>query len=401
MSFPAEPNQNLSSEILAPISLYDFLGIPPNSPPNLIYLAVHKLQNTDWAEVPSRPQDAHFVDDIERYLHLVDRYLMPTDNRLQYETQWAAYYLPSGGDLQSLQQFLERSQNSDFFRSGLRSKSLPLVLNSNIPPNGDAQVFDYASNFLYFMMHDLPENRKIFFLNPHQNISQPLSLVPTGDKMIRFAGTQFYLIHTGGDPITISNDAVGKLLTLNQQNLLELPLRIGDRLEFNDGSRFILRSLYYLNPINSELPAPDYYLYFTRENVCTKLDPKQVYIIGRNTTDILRLPLMEEKFCFVNVGRRERSISRQNLQIFFHQGQWYIQDLGSRYGTTLDFPSHCKFETLSGGAIMRLEPGRVRLGYDKSYIIEISTQEIARKRNPIFFQKAAEFGSVYDLALLC
>ncbi len=375
------------------ISLYDFLGIPPGSPPNLIYLAIQKMENSDWDSFININDHPDFRTQIEYYLHLAKHYLLSAENRIKYEQIWISYYLPLENSISALEKFLERTQASDFFRGGLRQKSFP-ILHKVEDSNDD--TFHYDTDFLYFIMHDRFENREIFFLSP----DKPLEFT-SYKKNIIFKSPNFCLQNTGGNTVTISNDAVGKILTLSKETNIDLPLHIGDRLEFIDGTRFILRSFYSQNK-NSEYNIPEYYLYFFRENISLPLLPEKVYIIGRNTTDILRLPLVSnEELCFVNIGRRERSISRQNLQIFFHKNEWYIQDLGSRYGTTLDFPNHCKFETLSGGAIMKLEEGKIRLGYDKSYIINVSKEQNFVRKTQVQFKKVSEFTSLYDLAYLC
>ncbi len=371
-------------------SLYDFLGIPPGSPPNLIYVAMRKLQKTDWSQYPNKADERRFMAMLEEQLWLVKTKLLLTEQRQSYEKQWEAYYLPGKGDPQALQKYWLRAKNSDFFRTGLKIKSAPFTVQPQTLP----QPFTYQRDFLHFMMYDLLETRKVIFLdylNP-----TPLG---TGTKQVIFQEPDFCLDNKAGEPVTINNDAIGTVLTLDGLNIV-LPLHTGDRIEFENGSRFILREVYAPSASVSEQESP-FYLKFRRENVAIKLSPAKIYIVGRNTSDIIRLQLPEERFCFINIARRDRSISRQNFQLFFHQSQWYIQDLGSRYGTTLDFVNHCKFETLSGGAIMALEPGKIRLGYDKSYAIEVTSEPPLLHKDILVLQKADELSSVYDFAMLC
>ena len=117
---------------------------------------------------------------------------------------------------------------------------------------------------------------------------------------------------------------------------------------------------------------------------------------------LFRSRLDEDIYCFVNIGRRDYTISQQNFQIFCYQGTWYIQDLGSRFGTTLDIDNFFRLETIVGGEITSLKTGRIRLGFNKNYIIEVSEQESINRKN-IFYTNIPNFSNeitIYNLPLV-
>ena len=347
---------------IAFIDFYDFLGIPPGSPPNLIYLAINKLKSFDWSGLAGNGQQKLAqIEDLFDQAH--ENLLNTTANRRNYEKQWEAYYFPNDGRQTDVGQSCHRSAGCNFLSSGRRCKSLPLERSTDESQDN----FAYDQDFTYFMMRDLAKDRDVFFLNTHE--STRLSPLPDS---VYFQQRRFYLQTQGKIKSTISNDAMGKNIIVTQAEG-KIPLHIGDRIEFADGTRLILRSIYSAAPVAGTEPDNQLGFFFARENVFIELQPSQIYIVGRNTSDIRHLDFDENIFCFINIGRRERSISRQNFQVFFHGNRWFIQDLGSRYGTTLDYRSHPKLETLAGGSIMALESGRIRLGYDKSYIINVDS----------------------------
>lgn len=374
------------------LDLYDFLGIPPSSPSNLIYLAVQKIETGDWGALS--PSSTGLATRRESFLALVRERLLTTINkRLTYEQEWESYYYPIENRQTDIEEFCDRSSKTPLFTCGLREKS-PLLL--EYPPA--AVAFEYKNDFIYFMMRDLPKEGDVFFLGTET----PVALPPLEDK-IYFENKQFYLKTFAEAKIKIVHDAMGKTILLDKKNAV-VPLHIGDRIEFNNGTRLILRTIYAgkLPEEKALLVKPEiYYLNFQRENVSLSLEPTKIYIVGRSTTDIRNMPFDEERFCFVNIGRRERSISRQNCQIFYNQGKWYIQDLGSRYGTTLDFKSHPKLETLVGGGIMALEEGSIRLGYDKSYTIDVTRTPKPKESPKEIVLSSSQEGeaSIYDLPL--
>lgn len=352
------------------IDLYDFLGIPPVSPPNLIYLAILKIESFDFSQ-EGLFQKKDCIEGILSHLAIAKEQLLNTSARRQaYEQAWESYYFPNNGNQTDIEKLRERNAQSRFLKGRLRTKSFSHLQTEEIDD------FDYSQDFSYFVMRDLPTERDVFFLNPERQIQ----LSPLEDTIF-FQDKQFFLDSQGKIQVEVTNDALGKIVIVKEK-AAKLPLHIGDRIEFVNGTRLILRSVYSNREENksSEHGIETLAIYLTRENVTIELLPTKIYILGRNTSDIHHLSFEENKFCFVNIGRRERSISRQNFQIFFHNGQWYIQDLGSRYGTTLDLQNHFRFETLAGGSIMRLEKGLIRLGYDKSYTIEVDTLANLRPR---------------------
>lgn len=379
------------------LDLYDFLGIPPVSPPNLIYLAIQKMQSFDFQQEKFAGRE-NCAEEIQRYLGLVKNQLLDTSHKRQvYEEAWESYYFPSKGDWTDIEKLCARSGESKFLGGRLRKKSWPWTEATEIKDD-----FNYTRDFLYFVMRDLPHERDVFFLNPHQQVQ----LSPLQDTIF-FQENKFYLKSYGKLTVEVGNDALGKLIAV--KDAAHLPLHIGDRIEFANGARLILRSVYGGYRYGNSRPAGPgnenpLAFYFTRENVIIPLQQNKIYILGRNTSDVHHhLTLEENTFCFINIGRRERSISRQNFQVFFHQGNWYIQDLGSRYGTTLDLQGYYRFETLAGGSIMPLDPGWIRLGYDKSYIIEVDTPEKCdkrRKAQQLVIPDAEEGLTVYDIPLL-
>lgn len=377
------------------IDLYDFLGIPPVAPPNLIYLAILKIEGFDFQQYKAAGKEVP-LDEMLYHLAIArERLLNTSANRQAYEQEWESYYFPSNGEQTDIEKLCERNSQSRLLGGRLRLKS---TIWNEVQENCDD--FDYANDFSYFMMRDLPTARDVFFLNPQHQIQ----LSPLQDTIF-FEDKHFHLQSHGKLPVEVTNDALGKVVTVKEK-AAKLPLHIGDRIEFANGARLILRNVYSIHKQNVTDPAPAanaLSLYFLREQIVLPLDTRKIYILGRNTSDIHNLSFDEEMFCFVNIGRRERSISRQNLQIFFHQNNWYVQDLGSRYGTTLDFADHFRFETLVGGGIMPLERGYIRLGYDKSYLIEVDTHEKLHNKKLLNTTGKIEYQngpSIYDIPLL-
>jgi hypothetical protein len=380
------------------IDLYDFLGIPPVSPPNLIYLAILKIESIDFQQHKTAGKDDLLADILYHLAVARERLLNTAANRQAYEQEWGSYYFPTNGEQTDIEKLCERNALSRLLGGRLRLKS---TVTNEIQENIDD--FDYANDFRYFMMRDLPTARDVFFLNPQNQIQ----LSPLQDTIF-FEDKQFYLQSHGKLPVEVGNDAIGKVVIVKEK-VAKLPLHIGDRIEFANGARLILRNVYAAHKPTEEGSIPfspaknSLALHFLREQIVLPLDTRKIYILGRNTSDIHNLSFDEELFCFVNIGRRERSISRQNLQIFCHRGNWYIQDLGSRYGTTLDFADHFRFETLVGGSIMPLERGYIRLGYDKSYLIEVDSYEkLDKKRhmNHTCKTEPPNGPSIYDIPLL-
>ena len=372
------------------VDFYNFLGIPPSSPPNLIYLAILKLESSDWNSLGNISQKENFAIEMERNLSMVKEQLLSTINKRQtYDQEWAAYYYPLSDKQTNVMEFSERSQQTSLLTSGLRHKS------ENKASKQEALDFDYKNDFFYFMMRDFPSEGDIFFLSTEQEVALP----PLEDVLF-FENKQFHLRTFSKNKVRISNDSMGKLILSDEKDTV-IPLHIGDRIEFYNGTRLILRTMHAGKIAISNTPSLQYYLHLTRENITIELNPEKVYIVGRSTNDIRNIQFDEDRFCFVNLGRRERSISRQNFQIFYNCGQWYIQDLGSRYGTTLDFKKHAKLETLIGGAIMVLEEGCIRLGYDKSYIIEVNTipNNLKIVEDSSYKEAASEY-TVYNISLL-
>lgn len=371
------------------VDLYSFLGIPPGSPPNLIYLAILKIESSDWKNLGDISQKENFAVEMERNLAAIRENLLSTINKRQgYEQEWGAYYYPICDKQTNVGEFCERSKKSSLLTSGLRQKS-------ESPKTSELlDHFDYRNDFLYFMMRDFPGEGDIFFLNTEEEVSLP----PLEDILL-FENRQFYLKTFSKNKIKITNDSMGKLILSDEKNT-SIPLHIGDRIEFYNGTRLILRTMHSGKNTAKKEASPQYHLYLTREKIHLALDTEKIYIVGRSTNDIRCMHFDEDKFCFINLGRRERSISRQNFQIFYHHDCWYIQDLGSRYGTTLDFKNHARLETLIGGAIMVLEEGWIRLGYDKSYMIEITTNPKSQEISEEFYSESISDYTVYDISLL-
>ncbi|NUM33187.1 MAG: FHA domain-containing protein [Candidatus Brocadiae bacterium] len=372
------------------VDFYNFLGIPPSSPPNLIYLAILKLESSDWNNLGDMLQKENFAIDMERKFAMVkDRLLSTISKRQAYDQEWGSYYYPLCEQQTNVIEFSKRSQETSLLTIGLRQKT---EAQEEKPKDYD---FDYKSDFFYFMMRDFPGEGDIFFLNTEEKIP----LLPSEDVLF-FENKQFHLRTFSKNKIRITNDAMGKLILSDEKDVI-IPLHIGDRIEFSNGTRLILRTMHSGKIDASNPDNQPYYLNLLRENISLELKPEKIYIVGRSTNDIRNIEFDEENFCFINLGRRERSISRQNFQIFHSYGQWYIQDLGSRYGTTLDFRKHPRMETLIGGAIMLLEEGIIRLGYDKSYPVEISNEP---KRPQIIelpsTKDIAPEYTVYDISLL-
>lgn len=342
------------------IDFYDILGIPHHCPASIIYLSILKLESMNFEEIY---QEAVQIQVVKSMISQAKEKLFSSvPNREEYEHEWQAYYYPLEDEKTNITQFLIRSANSKMLSNGFRSKQLPF---KTYEIN---DVFQYHKDFFYFIVRDLEDKRSVFFLEPDREVSLP----PLEDVLV-FEQKNFYLLSKGNSEIKISNDAIGKKIFISKKEC-KIPIHIGDRIQFKNGTRLIFKSIYsYKNsPVKS---AKNYTLYFMQEDAFVHLENDKVYIVGRNTSDINDLSLDEDKFCCVNVGRRERSISRQNFQVFNHQGIWYIQDLGSRYGTTLDYKSHNKLETLAGGNFMELEEGVIRMGYNKTYRIEIFETE--------------------------
>jgi hypothetical protein len=374
------------------IDLYDFLGIPPASPPNLIYLAILKMESATWENFAKLYEKPKFIEEIQYYISSAnERLLRSLSNRSSYEEEWEGYYFPHDEKQTNIEQSLLRIGQSSFLSTGLRYKSLP----GRERKACDAD-FTYSKDFIYFMVRDISEEREVFFLNPSEEV--PLF---SSSHTIFFQEKQFYLRTSTVERILITNDAMGKTVLLEGKDT-KFPLNIGDRIEFANGARFILRSIYTnAQNLKESEPDPQWSFYFQREKTIIPLAPGKAYIVGRNTSDIRHLALDEDVFAFVNIGRRERSISRQNFQTFYHKGQWYIQDLGSRYGTTLDFQEHPKLETLAGGSIMPLERGRIRLGYEKCYMIDVDTVDrIKIKKTESLPKVAVREPSIYDIPLI-
>jgi hypothetical protein len=276
-------------------------------------------------------------------------------------------------------------------RGGLKFKSKPLTSSSTESDN-----FNYHEDFNYLMMRDKQKERDTFFLDTNQNLQI------SDNDCIFFENKLFFIKTAGEHQIIVTNDALGKNIILRDHETT-FPLHIGDRVEFEQGMRLILRGFYTRVPESQEKPQKPLALYFEQERTIIPLEEPKTYIVGRNTSDIRNLPFDEDIFCFINIGRRERSISRQNFQIFFHDAKWYIQDLGSRYGTTLEFSNHVKMETLTGGSIMPLEEGLIRLGYDKSYIIHVNDAEkleTIKQKKLTTIPASNKNISIYDLTLL-
>jgi hypothetical protein len=373
------------------IDLYDFLGIPPASPPNLVYLAILKIEN-------ALENFAEKKEPVEKLLALSrERLLNSSNNRTLYEQEWENYYFPRNSIQETeVEPCLARIAHSRLLKIGLKQKSSFMMNDkSEIPDH-----FNYRQDFNYLMMRDRPKERDVFFLDTNQLIHLP----PFSDSIF-FEEKQFCLRTYGEIKISITNDALGKNMVLNQKEV-SIPLHIGDRMEFESGTRLILRGFYTRQlPAAENQEKTDCGIYFVQERVMIPLSKEKIYIVGRNTSDICSMLFNNENgediFCFINIGRRERSISRQNFQMFFRNNNWYIQDLGSRYGTTLDFYRHGKLETLAGGSIMPLESGRIRLGYDKSYVIFFdqvaNLEEKARQPKPEV--KITDNISVYNFAM--
>ncbi|BBM85397.1 FHA domain-containing protein [Candidatus Uabimicrobium amorphum] len=362
---------------------YDFLGIPPAAPPNLIYLAILKIEKSLKDKTFS---DEKYVANVKKNLaNIYDRLLSEEEKRLQYEKEWLDYYFPRDQYQTNIKSMKLNSHNSTLLSTGLKEKSAPLVKEPK-----KNEIFDYSSDFSYLMMCDRPKERNVFFLDTEQEIHLP----PYSDY-IHFKKDQFFLSTHGEVKVSIINDALGKHVICSTASK-EIPLHIGDRMEFESGTRLILRGFYTKPATNTA--TKKWGIHLVQENVILPLEENKNYVFGRNTSDIRSLSFDEDLFCFVNIGRRERSISRQNFQMFHHAGDWYLKDLGSRYGTTLDLDHHNKFETLIGGSIMKLEIGRIRLGYDKSYLIEVNEIEKLEKATPLEIE-TYDYTTIYDIPL--
>ncbi|WP_372367932.1 FHA domain-containing protein [Candidatus Uabimicrobium sp. HlEnr_7] len=363
---------------------YDFLGIPPAAPPNLVYLAILKIEKS--LKENSLMDNEDYITNVKAILgDIYDNLLSEEDKRLQYEKEWLSYYFPRDKYQTNIKSMKLNSHNSTLLSTGLKQKSAPLVKKEK-----KNQTFDYSSDFSYLMMCDRPKERNVFFLDTEQEIHLP----PYSDY-IHFNKDQFFLSTHGEVKVSIINDALGKHVICSTASK-EIPLHIGDRMEFESGTRLILRGFYTKSTENS--PTKKWGIHLVQENVILPLEENKNYVFGRNTSDIRSLSFDEEMFCFVNIGRRERSISRQNFQMFYHNGSWYLKDLGSRYGTTLDLGNHHKFETLIGGSIMKLEIGRIRLGYDKSYLIEVDEIDKLQKNTSLEIE-TCDYTTIYDIPL--
>ncbi len=383
------------------VDLYDLLGIPPGSSANLIYLAMVKLENNFNNKSSNLTKQEKY--EMKELISLIQEELLNASNRVVYEKNWEAYYFPLSETQETdVESSISRNINSKLLQNGLKYKSCPFLVDEEKELSDN---FDYQNDFNYLIMRDQEKGRDTFFLNP----STPLLLSSAQDKIF-FEDRQFYLQSKGTMEVTIINDALGKNIILKQKDNT-IPLHIGDRLELEDGTRLILRGFYTKKPL-SLLSTPSTSLskssmYFHQEKTIISLDESQIYIVGRNTSDIRSLPLEKDVFTFVNVGRRERSISRQNFLMFYRENKWFLQDLGSRYGTTLNYDKHTKMETLVGGSIMALEPGEIRLGYDKSYVIQFGENEEIKSLKEKSIEEAKNIlsknnasTSIYDLALL-
>ena len=77
------------------LDLYDFLGIPPVSSPNLIYLAILKIESFDFKQDKTLEKDNN-LDEILHHLAIAREQLLNTsNNRQSYEQAWESYYFPS------------------------------------------------------------------------------------------------------------------------------------------------------------------------------------------------------------------------------------------------------------------------------------------------------------------
>ena len=173
------------------VDLYDFLGIPPGSPPNLIYLAILKLESSDWKNLGDITQKENFAVDMERNLAMVkDRLLSTITKRQAYEQEWGYYYYPISENQTEKQtekqtnvaEFCERSKGTSLLSSGLRKKS---EASKKFCQTLD---FDYKNDFFYFMMRDFPGEGDAFFLNTEQEVT-----LPPLEDILFFENRQFHL----------------------------------------------------------------------------------------------------------------------------------------------------------------------------------------------------------------
>ena len=369
------------------IDLYEFLGIPPNSPPNLIYLAIKKMELAKQ----KLEQNTDFRSKLDKYIYLASNYLLTTaDKRKSYEITWKQYY----------SNISSKKQESNFKtkKDSLRILKNLIELRLIVEKEKDKHLSAFE-NFIYFFVNNLEKKCSYLFLSTRQNTQ----LSPEGDYVF-FENKQFHLKTCGKLKLMVTNDVMGKLIFIDKREDI-IPLHIGDRISFSNKSELILHTLCPPSIIekfkNKEIKT-SLFIHLQRENVTIKLDTSKIYIFGRNTTVINCSRLDEHIYCFVNIGRRDYSISQQNFQIFCHQGIWYIQDLGSRFGTTLDINNYFRLETIVGGEIIHLQAGKIRLGFNKNYIIEVSEEEKSSQKN-IFYTNIPYFSNritIYNLPLV-
>ena len=345
------------------IDVYDFLGIPPSSPPNLIYIAIQYRKKKLLSDSQSS------------FLNLCQEILLNNaKTRSRYEKEWTQYYFP------------EIKGETDFDTMKTRISSHSFFQTQNSEP------FSNKDDFYYFIIRTLEKERTIFPLSLDDKIQLP----PLQDTIF-FTNGYFFLQYYGDIPVSIYNESMGRFLK-RKTPYDAIPLFIGDRLEFSNGTNLVLRTMYKCKKNNAESlrTVPPCHLYSPRENIYYTLDPQKNYILGRQPQEIEHI-FFNQDYVLIDIGCEDRSISRQNSQIFCQHNQWYIQDIGSKYGTTVEYKDHDKLETLVGEKILPLKYRKIRLGYDKSYYLEICSE--IKYREPHTIVPKGPRKTIYEVPL--